>query len=136
MVCFPLGLAAGCSAPARGQVTGSVKFKGKPVADVVVVFTSEGGSASKGARASGFTDAEGRFQLRAEDQRDGVEVGSYRIAIQDYAEYKAPRDAEGKVTVKPPVRFPPRFGDPAQTPLRREVVAGPQTVDLDLSAVK
>ena len=52
--------------------------------------------------------------------------------VEDLAVYDAPRSADGTLLRKPPVRYPTRFGDPLQTPLKKLVRPGPQVIDLEL----
>ncbi len=60
--------------PAEGVVT----YKGQPLADATVTLTPVGGKYA----ASGKTDAEGHFTLRAFADKEGVVPGEYRVAIQ------------------------------------------------------
>jgi hypothetical protein len=121
---------AGCAArEERGQVEGTVRRNGQPVANVAVVFLPEAGP----GRATGRTDAQGRYQLQTDDGHDGAAVGAYRVVIEDLAVYAAPRSPDGTLLRKPAPRFAAHYTDPLRTPLRRDVHAGAQTVDLDLS---
>src|SRR6478735_5547388 len=83
-------LLAGCgSATKRGQVDGVVVRQGRPVGNVVVTFMPD--EKSTGGRAQGVTDAQGRFRLRGEDQKEGALVGTYRVIVEDLAIFDAPR---------------------------------------------
>src|SRR5262245_30220981 len=116
---------AGCGAgPPHGEVEGTVRRDGKPLANVLVVFVPDPDRATPGGRAAGQTDAQGRYRVRADAGRDGAPVGWHRVVAEDLAILNAPRAPDGTVTRKPPVRFPPRYGDPLQTPLRKEVQSG------------
>src|SRR5262245_51948259 len=91
-------VAAGCgSGGERGEVRGVVHRNGQPLADVVVTFVPDAGASPKAARASGVTNAQGRFRLRTEDQQEGAVVGPYRVIVEDLAVYSAPRAADGSV---------------------------------------
>ena len=57
-------------------VTGTVTFRGQPVAGAAVNFLSETGPA-----AWGSTDQQGRFQLTTFDTNDGAAAGSYGVTI-------------------------------------------------------
>jgi hypothetical protein len=121
-------LVAGCGGGApRGEVDGTVKANGKPLANVVVAFVPDPDRGTKGDRAAATTDADGRYRLRG-----GAVVGWHRVVVEDLAVYQAPRDPDGTVKTKPPVRFAARYADPLQTPLRKQVEAGSQVIDLDL----
>jgi len=134
----PLGLlgvlCAGCGVRVeRGEVEGELRGDGKPLANVLVTFVPDQGAGPKAVPSSGLTDAQGRFRLRAEDQREGAVVGPYRVVVEDMAVYSAPRSPDGTGLRMPPARFPARYRDPLRTPLHQQVRAGPQSVELDLS---
>jgi hypothetical protein len=135
-VCLVSGLAliaVGCtSPPPLGEVEGVVRVGGKPLADVLVTFLPDTDQDHRGERAAGKTDAEGRYRLRREQGQNGTMIGVYRVVIEDLAIYSAPRTSDGTLLAKPPVRFSPQLAAPLQTPLRREVKAGAQTIDFDL----
>jgi hypothetical protein len=136
----PLGLLgiflAGCDPRVEwGEVEGTVRHQGKPLANVLVAFVPDPDQGGTGVRAVGQTDEQGRYRLRDEGGRAGAPVGWYRVVLEDLAAYAVPRETDGTLTRKPPVRFPARFGDLLKTPLRRQVQPGAQTVDLDLSNV-
>jgi hypothetical protein len=126
---------AGCRSEApRGEVEGTVRCDGRPLVNVLVTFLPDADSGASGGRSSAVTDAQGRYQLRGEDGRRGTVAGWYRVIVEDMAVYAAPRDREGSLLRRPPARFPPRYGDPLQTPLRKEVQGESQTIDLNLAA--
>lgn len=134
-VVIGLVVLTGCTGPEqRGEVEGTVRVNGQPLANVVVAFVADGDQGRKATRSVGQTDAQGHYRLRAEDGRDGVRVGAYRVVIEDLAVQSAPRAGDGTVLVKPAPRFAPRFGDLLRTPLRKQVETGAQTLDLDLAA--
>jgi hypothetical protein len=125
--------ALGCgAAEPRGEVEGVVRCNGKPLTDVVVVFVPDADQGTRGARALGQTDAEGRYRLRGEDRRAGAAAGTHRVVIEDLAVYAAPRQPDGTLLRKPAPRFPPQYGDPLRTPLRKQVQTGSQVIDLEL----
>jgi hypothetical protein len=135
----PLGLyllmASGCGPGApRGEVEGVVRCNGQPLADVLVTFLPDTDQGGQGPRSSARTDPRGHYRLRGEDRRAGAVAGWHRVVVEDLAVYAAPRDADGTLRRRPPVRLPPRYSNPLQTPLRKEVLPGVQTMDLDLSA--
>lgn len=59
--------------PAEGIVT----LDGTPVADATVVFIAEQGTYN----ATGVTDSEGKFEMRAFQQKPGAVVGSYKVEL-------------------------------------------------------
>lgn len=75
-----LGVWGGCAdrgLPERAQVTGTVTFRGRPLANAHVSFQPNSG----GLPASGLTDAEGHFQLGTYAADDGALLGSHRIGV-------------------------------------------------------
>jgi hypothetical protein len=126
--------AAGCGGGPRGEVAGVVRIDGRPLADALVTFLPDPDEGHKGPRASGRTDAEGKFHLKSEDGRDSVLAGSYRVMVEDLAVYDAPRSPDGTLLSPPARRFPDAYTDAIRTPLRRKVQAGSQTEEIDLKA--
>lgn len=126
-------LMAGCAAAPRGKVEGVVRRDGKPLDNVLVTFVPDADAGTTGKHAAGVTGADGRYRLQGEDGKPGAAAGSYRVILEDLAVYDAPRDREGSVLKMPPRRFPASHGDPLQTPWRKAVAAGAQTIDLDVT---
>jgi hypothetical protein len=135
-LCLAAGVAillAGCGQPAElGQVQGTVRVGGQPLANVLVTFIPQGEHAGGMVRSMGTTDEKGQFSLRTETLEDGAQIGNHSVIVEDLAIYAAPRDDDGTVTQVPPARFGPSYSDPLLSPLRREVKAGTQQIDLDL----
>ncbi|MEY4177772.1 MAG: hypothetical protein RLY70_1346 [Planctomycetota bacterium] len=63
--------------PERAKVTGTVKYKGQPVADATVTFFSD----SVPRAAIGTTDASGRFTLSTFGENDGAVPADYIVTI-------------------------------------------------------
>jgi hypothetical protein len=124
--------AAGCSGrPRLGEVKGTVLLKGKPLANVWVEFIPD---APAGPRSTGSTDAKGRYTLVCADGRPGALVGPHRVVLRDLdtlGDKFLGRRAES--VERKPSRLPDQYADVARTPLRKEVKAEPQTIDLDVS---
>lgn len=126
--------AAGCgSPPPRGEVEGTVRRAGRPLGQVVVTFVPDLGAPPGARRASGMSDAQGRFRLRGEDGRADLVAGPYRVIVEDVAVYAAPRAPDGTVLRIPAPRFPARYGDPLQTPVQVQVRPEAQTVEVWLN---
>jgi hypothetical protein len=100
---------------------------------LLVTFLPEPEGGGKNLRASGTTDETGRYRLKSQDGTSRVPVGKYRVFFEDLSLYEAPRSEDGTILRKPPQRVPTQFLDPLQSPLRREVKPGLQTIDLDLA---
>jgi hypothetical protein len=89
-------LVLGCSKGPGVQtypVSGTVKYKGAPVAGVQVAFTSP----SQAKPAVGTTDAQGKFQLTTFAPNDGAPAGSYTVTV---AKPKASSSGNTEMTVK------------------------------------
>jgi hypothetical protein len=122
--------AAGCSrSQPVGEVEGAVRVNGRPLANVVVEFLPDPEKGTTGPRSTGVTDEQGRYQLRCDDQRAGAVTGWHRIVLEDL---NMGRPAQGQ-PVKTVSRVAPRYSKAATTPLLKEVKAGKQTIDLELT---
>lgn len=121
-------LSLSCQARQRGEVEG--RLLGKPLENVLITFVAEEPGVPS---AAGVTDAEGRFQLRGPDQSTGVAVGAYRVLLEDLEVLNAPRSEDGTVLQMPSPRFRAEYGDLQRTPLRQEVHAGKQAMDIRLA---
>jgi len=73
---------SGCSTkpdnrPRRVPVTGTVLYKGQPVANATVLFEP----ANDTPAAAGKTDAQGRYHLETFGSADGAVPGDYKITV-------------------------------------------------------
>jgi hypothetical protein len=119
-------LAAGCSR-GTGNVSGTVKFKGKPLPAGTISFYDEVNGV-----ASSPIDPDGSYSVSK------VAAGTARITVAvpmpirfvspGMSDVKADLPAEAKRTPS----IPTRYYDPAQSGLTCEVVRGDQTQDFDL----
>jgi hypothetical protein len=128
----------GCSGrPRLGEVKGTVKLKGQPLAKVMVEFIPD---RADGPRSTGATDDNGEFTLVCDDQRPGAMVGPHRVVLHDldvYGDKLLGRKLEQVGTPSGPTlkpsRIPDKYTNVAQTPLLKEVKPVPQTIDLDVT---
>ncbi|MEA1952326.1 MAG: carboxypeptidase-like regulatory domain-containing protein [Planctomycetota bacterium] len=65
--------------PDMQTVTGTVTVDGKPLHDAVVIFYPTGNT--RGTRAHGRTDAQGRYSLTSSKLGEGTPTGSYRVTV-------------------------------------------------------
>ncbi len=73
--------AAGCGGsgpPKAYPATGEVIYKGAPLADAQVAFIPTEG---QGRMSRGTTDADGRFELGAYQQKDGALAGEHQVTV-------------------------------------------------------
>ena len=137
----------GCGGPGTADVTGTVKFDGKPLPAGMIAFTSEDG---RGA-TSGIAD--GTYLAT------GVPTGAVKVTVTTPEAAKTPRPKGGAVDLSkkfgppkgvelPPeakgakfnpygesenvVSIPKKYGDPAQSGLTLTVTSGKNTFDVDL----
>jgi len=129
---------AGCRRQARLlPVSGTVRLDGRPAANVLVTFLPDPAKGAKGPRSAAATDADGRYRLRCDDQRDGAVAGWHRVVVEDLALYAAPRDENApRMAARPRSRIPALYCEPRQTPLKVEVRPDGQTHDFDLSSTQ
>jgi hypothetical protein len=102
----------GCTKSETVSVTGTVTLKGKPAEQAEVLFNPK----SNGRLATGVTDAEGKFKLSTAKPDDGAVPGEYVVTLAEYyPPDKPPALPRGGGLL--PSRFPPKYADPAQSPL-------------------
>lgn len=104
----------------RGDITGSVQYKGQPVATgCVSLYSPTGGTGS-----SGDIQADGTFAIK------GIPTGSYQVSI---APQPPVPPAPGE-TPKPQPKFvlPVKYADGASSGLTSDVKEGPNELKLDL----
>jgi hypothetical protein len=143
-----LSFAAGCSrGPEFSDVQGVVTLDGKPLDSVEVVFLPDPEKGSNGPRASGYTDAEGRYRLYCEQARQkGTVLGPHRVYIRDITAISKPGRFPGMQAppgLVPPeaqtakarvARVPPAYLNPTKTPLQVEVQRGQPTLNFDIKS--
>jgi hypothetical protein len=134
---FLVGLliSIGCNrGPQLSEVEGTVKLKGKPLDRIQVEFWPEG----NGPRSIGETDSQGRYTLMTDDgKKKGAVIGSHKVLLRDVGvlgEKFLGRAGESvdMTKGKKPRITDPRYSDPHQTPLKKEVTGGKNVIDLDL----
>jgi hypothetical protein len=125
-----LGLAfSGCGSgrPDTFQVTGTVIYRGQPLADAAVMFIP------KNARpACGNTDAQGRFTLLSFSPDDGAVIGEHVVCVS-----KRTHGSKGseKSMINPDMKLvvPEKYTSPLTSPLRVTVTKnGPNDFRLEL----
>ena len=128
--CTLVVVAVGCgrdpNLPPLVPVKGTITLDGKPLVAALVEFIPVG--TTRGNGGTGFTDAEGKYELRAPKGDQGVPVGEYRVRLSklvmpDGSPYSAesglaPMDSDAKEVL------PPRYCDFDQTVLKATVPEG------------
>jgi hypothetical protein len=133
-------------------VEGTVTKEGRPLSGIEVVFVPD--VDTQGPRASGLTDAAGRYRLRTDGGDDGTAAGKHRVLLLDLEAVKgqmgrtiresqmkegapllptmAKRLEEQRKKAADAPRLPFSYGHLNDTPLRVEVHSGPQVIDLEV----
>jgi hypothetical protein len=110
--------ALGCTQSDTVPVTGVLTFKGQPADQAEVMFNPK-----TGRIATGVTDANGRFTLSTAKPNDGALPGEYIVTLCEY--YPPDKPPKMPPPGQPlPSRFPPKYGDPAKSPLTVTVERG------------
>lgn len=143
-------LAGGCERqPEFGLVEGTVTRGGRPVANIEVMFYADGDT--QGPRASGLTDANGRYKLQTEAGKGGAAVGQHRVCLYDRdpafimslnmgslpTSEKSKLSPDVMAKLQPPAkqaasRVPDNYMQPWESPLRADVKPSSQTLDFQI----
>jgi len=120
--CGPSGPKREATLLVKGKLTNAGKplpdspnFPGQKQGRPMVQFVREGGASQDSFSASGFTEADGSFEVR-------VPKGKYRIGVQQTYAPKESEDLLGKLHVR-------------STPIVQEVTTEGQEIDVDVSKV-
>lgn len=128
-------LLAGCGGGSKNAaVSGTVTYKGKPVAKANVSFTPVD---SKGLAAGGLTDASGYFTLGSLGANDGAAPGQYRVSVIARGPDRPPKPGEtgsgmpGEMMPGDPV-IPTKYFQPESSGLTFEVKRGSNRFDIEI----
>jgi hypothetical protein len=121
---------AGCNkGPAPlSEVSGTVTMDGKPLAGCLVRFIPVADkSDNQQVTSSGVADASGNYTLEAADGRKGAVVGKHKVVV------TWPRqDRDKPPPATPPPAIPPQYEQLLQTPIEKDVVAGSNTIPIEV----
>ena len=96
-VAFVGGCNSGVGLPPTVPAEGIVMLDGAPVADATITFIADAGAYN----ASSVTDKEGKFAMKAFDEKKGAVAGSYKIAInKTIVESRSGKQGESDVNLK------------------------------------
>ena len=116
-----LALLAGCDR-GWGEVSGTVRYKGKPLPMGAIAFLDE----TNGVQSS-LIDSDGKYAVSK------VAAGKAKITVTAPMPIFMKGDKAGpKRLAKMPKDFPARYADAEKSGLEREVKTGSQTIDFDL----
>lgn len=114
----------GCGkGPDLGTVTGIIKVNGEPLPFAYVKFEPVTPPRNYG---SAYADAEGRYELRFNESRNGAPVGKHRVSIIAARGDELPSDAPKAARVQLPASYN------ESSDLVADVKAGDNEIDFDL----
>ena len=98
---FSVALVSGCNSgpglPATVPAEGTVTLDGAPVVDATITFIAEVGTYN----ASAVTDKEGKFAMKAFEEKKGAVPGAYKVAInKTIVEARSGKQGESDVNLK------------------------------------
>jgi hypothetical protein len=97
---------SGCgrSSPKLAPVRGRLTYRGHGVSEATVQLLADTSKGTHAPTATAKTEADGSFSLQTPPYGAGAEPGHYKVTVQQYHS-----------------GIPPKYGNPARTPLRVEV---------------
>ena len=138
VLCLALFLLAGCgsSGSSKGQVKGTITYRGQPVNGCALVLYPTG----EGSSLLIPVNQEGVFQT------NDVPAGDYKVVVQPATvnpnmpstKGMSPEKAKeveaklGALQVKPTIPIPDKYKDRLQTDLKISITKGDQTIPLEL----
>ena len=105
----------GSDAPPLGEVSGTVELNGEPLAGVIVLFKPDNGRV-----ATATTDSKGYYSLEYAYGVKGAKVGPNTVSLEWPLGFAGAKPLPAKYTT--------------QSELKKEVEAGKNTIDLELTA--
>jgi hypothetical protein len=122
-------LISGCQGPKFLRVSGTVRYRGKPVPKLIVKFVP-----TEGKSSSGFTDENGRYTLRYDKLHEGVVPGAHKVlfAVRPRNPGEEMAMQQGMLDLPLEVKeILGKYGKGAST-LQQEVSKDGQVIDFDL----
>jgi hypothetical protein len=113
--------------PARGTVT----LDGKPLANVVVMFTEQMPAGRRPATADAITAADGTFVLTTNSKFDGAPVGTFKVTLAPNNRRPGGLVIEEKDLPKVPTAYRTATTTPLTVTVRNE---GPNELNIDLAS--
>jgi hypothetical protein len=154
--CFLLAGCSGSGRPTIAPVSGHVIYKGQPVADATVVFLCPGAP----RLAVGTTDKDGNYQLTTYEPNDGAVIGTHTVTVKKFKNEPAATDPAAGAAIemkdsaalskaieksmheaarqaakaeKSGSVLPAKYAQFKTSDLHREVVDGPNVINLELT---
>ncbi len=120
IVALPLLTIPGCGGgedlPETAEVSGTVSYKGQPVAGAEVNFSPETGNPG-----FGITEEDGTFELTTYDSGDGAVPGTHTVTVQLFPQESLPGMEAESVGM---TAIPGKYASAETTPLKEDVKSG------------
>jgi hypothetical protein len=113
-------LSAGCGR-GWGNVSGTVRYKGKPLPNGTITFYDEANQT-----VSGRIEADGKYSVNK------VAAGKVKITVAAPMPIFLPGDETAKKQFVNMPNLPAHYADAEKSGLSRDITAGSQTLDIDL----
>jgi hypothetical protein len=117
-------------------VQGTVTIDEKPLSGTVVTFIPSG--ATRGAGGAGYTDTDGKYELRYQAGQKGTAAGEYRVVLAKFVMPDGsdlpPNSSVGPMDSPAKQVLPIRYSDAEQTTLTASVAPAGGTVDFHLKS--
>lgn len=128
-ICLASLLLAGCSQapedmPDVAPVSGTVLLDGQPLPYATVVFQP-----TEGRSSNGQTDAEGKYELRFNQDTMGAELGAHQVIITTFREFDHPSDPNQKAS---PELLPAKYHSKSE--LTATVESGDNEISFELKS--
>jgi hypothetical protein len=120
------------------KVSGKVTYNGKPVTTGSVMFTPLGGAKDASRIATGQIESDGSYALTTYDTGDGAVLGQHAVTVEsrgDPEEMKKLNMKPGGIIAYklPKAAIPEKYTKTDRSPLKYTVVAGQNTINLELT---
>ncbi len=124
LVCSLAGCTSGKKAPVCSPVHVQVLFKGKPLAEAMVVMHRIGGDVEGNQKPMAVSRPDGTFVFTTFHSGDGATLGDYAITV----ELPAAQMVGEEKTRSGPNLLPPKYAKPNTSGLKCTVVSGENAI--------
>lgn len=119
----------GKEGPSFGQVTGKVTLDGQPVQAGIVMFIPDLASGTTGPASQAQISSEGQYELAGPGGRKGALVGTHLVTV---AGPEVSSDSSGQPGLS--IKLPERYKYEQSSGIKKEVLEGENTIDIELSS--
>jgi hypothetical protein len=120
----------GCGGATDGRVTasGTVTLDGDPLPDGTVAFYKDGASAGVGTIESGG------FELKETGGSEGIQPGSYQVAVESWEVEPNSVNDEGEIVTDGKSRIPEKYNSATTSGLTAEITDGDNALEFTLTS--